>query len=111
MRKVLVIEDNEDNLRLITYALQRSGYEVIPAGTGEEGIKLAIKERPFFIIMDINLPGIDGMETTMRIRSSEIDGEIPIIAMTSHAMVGDRERIMAVRCNIPLPQNHRMQKG
>jgi len=99
MKKVLVIEDNKDNLRLITYALQRSGYEVIPAGTGEEGIKLAIKERPFFIIMDINLPGIDGMETTMRIRSSEIDGEIPIIAMTSHAMVGDRERIMAAGCN------------
>jgi len=99
MKKVLVIEDNEDNLKLMTYALQRSGYEVVPAATGEGGIELALKEKPFFIIMDINLPGIDGIETTRRIRSSEIDGEIPIIAMTSHAMVGNRERIMAAGCN------------
>ena len=57
MKKVLVIEDNPDNLRLISYALHHGGYEVISAETGEEGIELALKERPFFIIMDINLPG------------------------------------------------------
>jgi two-component system cell cycle response regulator DivK len=99
MRKVLVVEDNRDNLRVITYALQRAGYEVIPAETGEEGVRLAVQEKPFFIIIDINLPGIDGMETTRRIRASEIDGDIPVIAMTSYAMSGDRERILAAGCN------------
>ena len=99
MRKILVIEDNKDNLKLISYALQRGGYEVIAAATGEEGIELALRERPFFIIMDIDLPGIDGIETTRRIRSSEIGHDIPIIAMTSFAMAGDRERIMAAGVN------------
>ena len=99
MKKVLVIEDNSDNLQIITYALQRSGYEVLPAVTGEQGVDLAIAIRPFFIIMDINLPGIDGIEATRRIRASEVDGSIPIIAITSYAMLGDRGKIMAAGCN------------
>lgn len=99
MKKVLVIEDNKDNLQLITYPLKLNGYEVISAGTGEAGLVMALQERPFFIIMDINLPGIDGIETTKRIRNSEIGGAIPIIAITSYAMRGDRERIMAAGCN------------
>ena len=99
MQRVLVIEDNKDNLRLITYALQWGGYEVIHAETGEEGVETAIRERPFFIIMDIDLPGIDGIEATKRIRSSKADGTIPIIAMTSYAMMGDRERILSAGCN------------
>lgn len=98
MKKVLVIEDNQDNLRLITYALERSGYEVIAAGTGEEGVELAIRELPFFIIMDINLPGIDGLEATRRIRSSKADGTIPIIAITSFAMYGDRGKVLEAGC-------------
>ena len=98
MKKVLVIEDNRDNMRLITYALERSGYKVVPAETGEEGIELAIRERPCFIIMDINLPGIDGLETTRRIRASEADGEIPIIAITSFAMYGDRDKVLDAGC-------------
>ena len=99
MKKVLVIEDNPDNLKLISYALQHGGYEVISAETGEEGIELALKERPFFIIMDINLPGIDGLETTRRIRNSEADGKIPIIAITSYAMAGDVDRVLKAGCN------------
>lgn len=99
MKKVLVVEDNKDNLRLITYALRRGGYEVIAAENGEEGFELALRERPFFILMDIALPGIDGLETTRRIRNSAIDATIPIIAITSHAMVGDRERIIVAGCN------------
>ena len=98
MKKVLVIEDNRDNMRLITYALERSGYKVVPAETGEEGVELAIRERPCFIIMDINLPGIDGLETTRRIRASEADGEIPIIAITSFAMYGDRDKVLDAGC-------------
>lgn len=98
MKKVLVIEDNQDNMRLITYALERSGYEVIAAVTGEEGVELAIRELPFFIIMDINLPGIDGLEATRRIRSSKADGTIPIIAITSFAMYGDRDKVLEAGC-------------
>jgi len=99
MKKVLVVEDNKDNMRLITYALLKEGYEVLPAGTGEEGVELALRERPFFIIMDINLPTIDGLEATRRIRTSEIDGSIPIIAITSYAMYGDRNKIIEAGCN------------
>lgn len=98
MKKVLVVEDNEDNLRLIRYALQRGGYEVMAAATGEEGVEIAIRERPFFVLMDILLPGMDGLETTRRIRESDADGEIPIIALTSYAMAGDRERVLAAGC-------------
>ncbi|MDP3479248.1 MAG: response regulator [Desulfoprunum sp.] len=99
MRTVLVIEDNKDNLKIVTYALQRAGYTVIAAESGEEGFELALKKKPLFILMDINLPGMDGLETTKRIRSSEADGCIPIIAITSYAMSGDRERILAAGCN------------
>jgi two-component system cell cycle response regulator DivK len=98
MKKVLVIEDNPHNMRLISYALERSGYEVIPAETGEEGVELAIRERPCFIIMDINLPGMDGLEATRRIRASEADGDIPIIAITSFAMYGDRSKVLDAGC-------------
>lgn len=99
MRTVLVIEDNKDNLKLLAYALRRAGYNVIAAESGEEGFEMAIRERPLFILMDINLPGMDGLETTKRIRSSGLDGTIPIIAITSYAMSGDRERILAAGCN------------
>ncbi len=99
MGVVLVIEDNKDNLKIVSYALHRSGYEVISAEKGEDGLLLAISEKPLFILMDINLPGMDGIETTKRIRESEIDGLIPIIAITSYAMSGDRERILAAGCN------------
>lgn len=99
MKKVIVIEDNRENLRLITHALQRAGYEVISSETGELGIELALRERPHFIIMDINLPGIDGIEATKCIRASRIDDTIPIIAITSHAMKGDREKMLSAGCN------------
>jgi two-component system, cell cycle response regulator DivK len=99
MRSVLLIEDNKDNLKIMTYALQRAGYTVITAECGEEGFELALKERPFFILMDINLPGMDGIETTKKIRASEIGRKIPIIAVTSYAMTCDRDRIVAAGCN------------
>ncbi len=99
MKKVLVVEDNNDNLELISYALRRAGYEVLAAATGEEGVEAAIKEKPSFILMDINLPGIDGLEATRRIRHSEADYRVPIIAITSYAMRGDMENILAAGCN------------
>ena len=97
MKRVLVVEDNKDNLRLISYALEKEGYEVFSAETGEEGIDLALKETYLFILMDIDLPGIDGVETTKRMRSSGV--KIPIIAITSYAMSGDRQKIMEAGCN------------
>lgn len=100
MKRVLVIEDNSDNLRLITYVLKKAGYEVIPAKTGEAGVDLALQESPYFIIIDINLPDIDGFTVTQRIRSAENGGRaVPIIAITSHAMLGDRERVLAAGCS------------
>lgn len=98
MKKVLVVEDNSDNLRLITYALHRYGYEVIFAETGIKGVELAISERPAFIVMDINLPDIDGLEATRRIRKSAANGSIPIIAITSYAMAGDMDLVMEAGC-------------
>lgn len=99
MKKVLVIEDNKDNLRLITYVLRRNGYDVFSAETGEKGVELAMQDTPFFIVVDINLPGMDGIEVVRRIRNSETCGSIPIVAITSHAMVGDREKAMEAGCN------------
>lgn len=99
MKLALVIEDNHDNLRLITYALKRGGYEVVSAETGEAGVELASRQKPSFVVVDINLPGIDGIEVTRRIRHSEICRTVPIIAITSHAMFGDREKIIASGCN------------
>lgn len=99
MKKVLVVEDNKDNLRLITYALRRADFEVIGAETGIDGVELALKEIPFFIVMDINLPDIDGFEAAKRIRAEEKGRDIPIIAITSYAMAGDREKILDVGCN------------
>ena len=97
MRKVLVIEDNSDNLRLIRYALNRAGYEVIWAENGEAGITMAKEEHPAFILMDIMLPGMDGYEVARRIKASPA-GSIPIIAITSSAMTGDREKVIAAGC-------------
>jgi CheY-like chemotaxis protein len=98
MKRVLVVEDNGDNLRLITYALRRYGYEVISAGTGCKGVELAVTEHPDFIIMDINLPDIDGLEATRRIRKSGSGATIPIIAITSYAMAGDMDIVLAAGC-------------
>jgi two-component system, cell cycle response regulator DivK len=99
MKRVLVVEDNADNLELIRLVLVRNGYEVLAAPTGEEGVAMAISEHPDFILMDINLPGIDGLEATRRIRASESNGSIPIIAITSYAMHGDMEQILAAGCS------------
>jgi CheY-like chemotaxis protein len=98
MKRILVVEDNETNMYLIKFMIEKSGYEVIEVREGAAGVELAIKEKPDLIIMDIQLPDIDGLEATRRIRASEADGDIPIIALTSFAMTGDRERALAAGC-------------
>ena len=99
MKKILVIEDNTENMYMMRFLLEKKGYLVLEAGTGEEGVKQALANRPDLILMDIQLPGMDGLETTRRIRESEIDGNIPIVAVTSFAMTGDRDKAMAAGCN------------
>lgn len=93
MKRVLVVEDNKNNMRLIVKLLENNGYETIKAVTGEDGVKLAKEEKPDLILMDIKLPDIDGLEATRRIRASG-DDNVPIIAITSYAMAGDREQYL-----------------
>lgn len=99
MKKILVIEDNEDNLYLIKFILQKNGYDVIESREGNAGVKLAIKEKPDLILMDIQLPDINGLEATKKIRASEINDTIPIIALTSYAMPGDKEKAREAGCS------------
>jgi len=99
MKRVLVIEDNEDNMKLITFILEKQGYGTIRAQTGREGIRLAISEHPDFILLDIQLPDMDGLEVLKAIRSADACSGIPTIAITSFAMSGDRERFLAAGGN------------
>jgi two-component system, cell cycle response regulator DivK len=98
MKQVLVIEDNRDNFGLIRFALERAGYLVEAAETGSAGVSRALESLPDLIIVDINLPDFDGYEVTRRIRQSLPGHEVPIVAITSHAMLGDREKTLAAGC-------------
>ncbi len=94
MKTVLVVEDNVDNMELITVILTKNGYNVIKAETGQKGLDTATELRLDFIILDIQLPDMDGLEVLQMIRSSKINENIPVIAMTSFAMAGDRQKMM-----------------
>ena len=98
MKKVLVIEDNETNLYLMHTIVEKLGHQVIEARDGFDGVKLAISKIPDLILMDIQLPGMDGYMATQKIRENEATKEIPIIAITSYAMVGDKEKTLAAGC-------------
>lgn len=99
MKRALIVEDTEDNMELISFILEGKGYQTLKAVNGEQGVAITLQERPDFILLDIQLPDIDGYEVLKRIRSSEANGDIPIIAMTSYAMTGDKERLLAAGCN------------
>lgn len=95
---ILIIEDNEQNLYLATFLLEKGGYEIVAARTGPEGIELASRIQPAQILLDIQLPGMDGFEVLERLRNNPQLDHVPITAVTSHAMVGDRERCLAAGC-------------
>jgi CheY-like chemotaxis protein len=95
----LIIEDDDNNMVLITRLLGKAGYQTIQATNGSQGFEMALSQRPDFIILDIQLPDIDGTEVLRRIRNSEITRTIPVIAMTSYAMAGDRERLLNAGCD------------
>ncbi len=99
MTKILYVEDNDDNIYMITRRLGRKGYEVIVAKDGEEGIAMARSEAPSLILMDLDLPVVDGWEATRRLKASDETRHIPVIAVSAYAMVSDRERAMAAGCD------------
>jgi CheY-like chemotaxis protein len=97
-KRILYVEDNPQNKRLVHKILTAKGFEVLEASDGIGGIETALREKPDLILMDINIPGIDGMEASGRLKKSEV-AHIPIIALTANAMRGDRERILKAGCD------------
>jgi len=97
--RILVVEDNLDNMTLISDVLSSLNYEVIQATDGEQGVKIAGEQKPDLILMDLSLPRMDGWTATRLIKADPDLKEIPIIALTAHAMVGDRERALEAGCN------------
>jgi len=91
---ILVVEDNERNLKLLRDVLEYAGYDVRVARTAEDGITLAVKEPPDLVLMDLQLPGIDGMEALRRLRENPRTADIPVVAVTAQAMKHDRERAL-----------------
>ena len=98
-RRILVIEDNPDNMTLIVDVLLSLDYEVLQAADGEKGVELARTERPDLILMDLSLPRLDGWTATRNIKADEATTAIPVVALTAHAMVGDRERALEAGCD------------
>jgi len=96
--KILYIEDNESNMYLVTFILKARGHEVIQAWDGLEGVSVALGARPDLILLDIQLPGMDGYETARQLKAERELAGIPIVALTSYAMAGDREKAMAAGC-------------
>jgi len=99
MAKILLIEDNEMNWDMLSRRLKRRGYEVVVATDGRQGVEMASSEAPDLILMDMGLPVLDGWQATQQIKQTSRLQSIPIIALTSHAMKGDREKALAAGCD------------
>ena len=99
MARILLVEDNEMNRDMLSRRLERRGYEVIVAVDGEEGVARAKVDAPDIVLMDLSLPGIDGWEATRQLKAAEETRTIPVLALTAHAMAGDREKALEVGCD------------
>jgi two-component system cell cycle response regulator DivK len=99
MARVLVVEDNAANLKLVTFILESASHTVIPAADAEAGLTIARDEHPDLILMDIQLPGMDGLQATALLKADDATRHIPVIALTALAMKGDEERIRAAGCD------------
>jgi two-component system cell cycle response regulator DivK len=99
MAKILLVEDNEMNRDMLSRRLERRGYEVVIAVDGGEGVAMARSENPDLILMDMSLPVLDGWEATRQLKAAPETGSIPIIALTAHAMSGDREKAIEAGCD------------
>ena len=97
--KILYVEDNEDNVYMLERRLRRKGYDVIVAPDGEKGVEMARTDAPSLILMDLNLPVLDGWEAIRRLKAASETRHIPIIALSAHAMEGDRERALVAGCD------------
>ena len=102
--RIIYVEDNPQNMRLVRKILAHAGYDVLEAIDGLTGLDMIELERPDLILLDINLPDIDGQEVARRLKDSSDLCEIPIIALTANAMVGDRERLLESGCDDYLPK-------
>ncbi|HEV8436194.1 MAG TPA: response regulator [Thermoanaerobaculia bacterium] len=100
-RTVLVVEDNDMNMQLVEYLLEEGGYEIVKATSGEEALSLTRSDtqRPDLILMDIHLPGMDGLSVVREMKSDERTNRIPILALTAHAMRGDKDRFLEAGCD------------
>jgi CheY-like chemotaxis protein len=96
--KILYVEDNDDNVYILKNRLSRAGYTVVIAGDGEQGIAMAHSEKPDLILMDLSLPVLDGWEATRRLKAAPETCGIPVIALSAHAMAGDREKALRSGC-------------
>ena len=99
MIRILYVEDNDDNVYMMTNRLKRRGYEVIVAEDGARGLEMAKSESPALILIDLSLPVIDGWEATRRLKQATETAHIPVIALSSHAMAGDREAALEAGCD------------
>jgi len=99
MTRILLVEDNEMNRDMLSRRLERRGYEVIVAVDGEEGVARAKVDAPDLVLMDLSLPGIDGWEATRQIKAADETRAIPVLALTAHAMAGDREKALEAGCD------------
>jgi two-component system, cell cycle response regulator DivK len=93
-KRVLIVEDNEKNMKLFRDVLQATGYSTLEATTGEEAVELSLSHAPALVLMDVQLPGIDGVEALERLRQNERTASIPVLALTAQAMSGDRKRFL-----------------
>src|SRR5574341_252507 len=98
MTKILYVDDDEDNVYTLSRRLKREGFDVIIAMNGKQGVAMAASERPDLILMDLNLPGLDGWEATRRLKAAPETKTIPVIAVSAHALAGDQERALAAGC-------------
>jgi two-component system cell cycle response regulator DivK len=99
MAKILLVEDNEMNRDMLSRRLQRRGHEVVVATDGEQGVAMTRSESPALVLMDMSLPGIDGWEATRQLKADAATRATPVIALTAHAMAGDREKCLAAGCD------------
>ena len=97
--KILYVEDNDDNAYVVRNRLGRAGFTVLVAVDGEQGLAMALAERPDLVLMDLSLPVLDGWEATRRLKTTPETKDIPVIALSAHAMVGDREKALAAGCD------------
>jgi two-component system cell cycle response regulator DivK len=99
MARIVVIEDNPGNMKLVTFVLTNAGYTVLPATDAESGLALIRAMLPALVLMDIQLPGMDGLTATRQLKADPAISHIPVVALTSHAMKGDGETMLAAGCD------------